>query len=137
MLDERVVITGPVSTNRVTTISFPGPISAIDALGVTADGKTPENFQLAHTKGSSFVSVRALAREAATNLTSAGTKRTYVFELIESDSGLVSLPNDDCQHFVANIRPSRIANRNFITRVPLVPRSFLVRFDDLRDVNAA
>ena len=55
-LDERVVITVPVSTNRVTTISFPGPIVAIDALGVTADGKSPGQFQLAHTKGSSFVS---------------------------------------------------------------------------------
>lgn len=38
-LDEWVVVTVPVSTNRVTTISFPGPITAIDAVGVTADGK--------------------------------------------------------------------------------------------------
>ena len=41
-LDESVVVTVPVATNRVTTISFPGPIAAIDAVGVTADGKTPE-----------------------------------------------------------------------------------------------
>ena len=40
-LDERAVVTVPVSTNHVTTISFPGPIAAIDAVGVTADGKTP------------------------------------------------------------------------------------------------
>jgi hypothetical protein len=52
-LDERVVITVPVSTNRVTTISFPGPIAAIDAVSVTADGK----FQLAHTKASSPLTV--------------------------------------------------------------------------------
>ena len=65
-LDERVVVTVPVATNRVTTISFPGPIAAIDAVGVTADGKTPGQFQLAHTKGSTFLSVRALARKAAT-----------------------------------------------------------------------
>ena len=51
-LDEGTVITVPVTTNHVTTISFPGPIAAIDAVGVTADGKTPGQFQLAHTKGS-------------------------------------------------------------------------------------
>src|SRR4030095_16439283 len=90
-LDERVVITIPVSTNRVTTISFPGPITAIDAVGVTADGKTPGNFQLAHTKGSSFVSVRALARKAATNLNIRWNKRTYVFELVESDAPILAL----------------------------------------------
>ena len=94
-LDERVVITVPVSTNRVTTISFPGPIAAIDAVGVTADGKTPGNFQLAHTKGSSFVSVRALARKAATNLNIRWNKRTYVFELIEGDAPMLALNLDD------------------------------------------
>ncbi|MFO1461560.1 MAG: hypothetical protein U1G08_19425 [Verrucomicrobiota bacterium] len=94
-LDERVVITVPVSTNRVTTISFPGPIAAIDAVGVTADGKTPGNFQLAHTKGSSFVSVRALARKAATNLNIRWNKRTYVFELIEGDAPVLALNLED------------------------------------------
>ena len=94
-LDERVVISVPVSTNRVTTISFPGPIAAIDAAGVTADGKTPGEFQLAHTKGSSFVSVRALARKAATNLNIRWNKRTYVFELVESDAPVLALNLED------------------------------------------
>ena len=94
-LDERVVVTVPVATNRVTTISLPGPISAIDAVGVTADGKTPGQFQLAHTKGSSFVSVRALARKAATNLNIRWNKRTYVFELVESDAPVLALNLED------------------------------------------
>jgi hypothetical protein len=94
-LDERVVVTVPVATNRVTTISFPGPIAAIDAVGVTADGKTPGQFQLAHTKGSTFLSVRALARKAATNLNIRWNKRTYVFELVESDNPVLSLNLDD------------------------------------------
>ena len=64
-LDERMVVTVPVATNRVTTISFPGPIAAIDAAGVSADGKSQGQFQLAHTKGSSFLSVRALARASS------------------------------------------------------------------------
>jgi len=95
MLDESVVVTVPVATNRVTTISFPGPITAIDAVGVTADGKTPGQFQLAHTKGSTFLSVRALARKAATNLNIRWNKRTYVFELEESDAPILALNLDD------------------------------------------
>lgn len=94
-LDERVVVTVPVATNRVTTISLPGPIAAIDAVGVTADGKTPGQFQLAHTKGSSFLSVRALARKAATNLNIRWNKRTYVFELVESDTPVLALNLED------------------------------------------
>ena len=67
-LDENVSIVVPVATNRVTTISFPSAITAIDGAGVTVDGKTPGQFQLAHTKGSAFLSVRALAPKASANL---------------------------------------------------------------------
>jgi hypothetical protein len=94
-LDESVVVTVPVATNRVTTISFPSPITAIDAVGVTADGKTPGQFQLAHTKGSTFLSVRALARKAATNLNIRWNKHTYVFELEESVTPILALNLDD------------------------------------------
>jgi len=94
-LDDRVVVTVPVATNRVTTISFPGPISAIDAAGVSNDPKVPGKFQLAHTKGSAFLSVRALARKAATNLNIRWNKRTYVFELIESDVPVLALNLED------------------------------------------
>src|SRR6266511_1497638 len=90
-LDERVVVTVPVATNRVTTISFPGPIAAIDAAGVSADPKVPGQFQLAHTKGSTFLSVRATTRKAATNLNIRWNKRTYVFELVESDAPILAL----------------------------------------------
>ena len=94
-LNERAVVTVPVATNHVTTISFPGPIAAIDAVGVTADGKTPAQFQLAHTKGSSFVSVRALVRKAATNLNIRWNKRTYVFEVVESGTPVLALNLED------------------------------------------
>ena len=90
-LDDRVVVTVPVATNRVTTISFPGPITAIDAAGVITDPKFAGQFQLAHTKGSSFLSVRAMARKAATNLNIRWNKRTYVLELIASDSPVLAL----------------------------------------------
>lgn len=89
-LDDRVVYTIPVSGSRVTTISFPGSISAIDAAQVTVDGKAPANFQIAHTKGSYFFSVRALGKNAVTNVNVRWSNRTYVLELVESDEPLYS-----------------------------------------------
>jgi hypothetical protein len=90
-LDDRVVVSVPVATNRVTTISFPGPIDAIDGAGFTVDGKTPGHFQLAHAKGSAFLSVRALVPKAASNLNIRWNGRTYVFELVESNVPVLSL----------------------------------------------
>jgi hypothetical protein len=91
LLDDRIVYSVPVSTNRVTTISFPGPISAIDAAGVTTDSKIPGLFQLAHTKGSAFLSVRALSPKASANVNVRWNKHTYVFELVESAAPVLSL----------------------------------------------
>ena len=90
-LDENVLIVVPVATNRVTTISFSSAITAIDGAGVTADGKTPGLFQLAHTKGSAFLSVRALFPKASANLNIRWNEHTYVFELTESDHPVLSL----------------------------------------------
>jgi len=90
-LDEHMVYSIPVSGNRVTTISFPGSISAIDAAQVTVDGKAPANFQIAHTKGSHFFSVRALGKKAVTNVNVRWNNKTYVLELVESDEPLYSV----------------------------------------------
>src|ERR1039457_7081160 len=90
-LDENVLIVVPVATNRVTTISFPNAITAIDGAGVTVDGKTPGLFQLAHTKGSAFLSVRALYPKASANLNIRWNDHTYVFELTESGQPVLSL----------------------------------------------
>ena len=90
-LDENVLIVVPVATNRVTTISFPSAITAIDGAGVTVDGKTWGLFQLAHTKGSAFLSVRALFPKASANLNIRWNDHTYVFELAESNQPVLSL----------------------------------------------
>ena len=68
----------------MTTISFPSPIAAIDGALLTLDGKTPGLFQIAHTKGTAYLSLRALAKDAATNLNVRWNNRTYAFELHES-----------------------------------------------------
>lgn len=90
-LDDRTVVTVPVATNRVTTLNFPGPIAAIDGAGFTVDGKSPGQFQLAHTKGSAFLSVRALSSKASANLNVRWNDRTYVFELAESNLPVLAL----------------------------------------------
>ena len=84
VLDDHKVYAVPVSTTRVTTISFPSPIAAIDGALVTTDGKAPALFQIAHTKGTPYFSVRALGKDAATNINVRWNNRTYVFELRES-----------------------------------------------------
>ena len=91
ILDERTVYTIPVSLKRVTTISFPGPISAIDAAQVTADAKKLAPFQLAHTKGASFFSVRSLIPNGTANVNVRWKNKTYVIELTESDQPLLSV----------------------------------------------
>jgi hypothetical protein len=103
-LDEQTVYTIPVSRSRVTTISFPGPISAIDAANVTSDPKIPGLFQIAHSKGSYFLSVKALVQKAATNVNIRWNKKTYVIELVESPVPLYSVIFQ--YDTDANIRPA-------------------------------
>src|SRR5580698_9272131 len=91
LLDANVSIVVPVATNRVTTISFPSAVTAIDGAGVTADGKTPGLFQLAYTRGSAFLSVRALFPKASANLNIRWNDHTYVFELVENGQPVLSL----------------------------------------------
>lgn len=90
-LDDRVVYTIPVSGVRVTTVSFPGPIAAIDAAAVTTDAKHAGSFQIAHTKGSYFFSVRSLVKDAVTNVNVRWNNKTYVIELQESGAPLLSV----------------------------------------------
>ena len=44
LLDDHTVVAVPVATSRVTTISFPSPIEAIDGAGFTVDEKRPASF---------------------------------------------------------------------------------------------
>ena len=91
VLDDHTVYAVPVSGLRVTTVSFPSPIAAIDGALTTADGKTPGVFQIAHTKGTAYFSARALVKGATTNLNVRWNNRTYVFELKESEQPCYSM----------------------------------------------
>ena len=81
-LDEYQVYEITVSCDRVTTISFPGPIEAIDAANVTTDGRVPGLFQISHVKGAYFFSVRALVKKAVTNINVRWNDKTYALEQI-------------------------------------------------------
>lgn len=113
ILDAQTVYTIPVSGYRVTTISFPGPISAIDAAQATIDPQKPAAFLIAHTKGSSFFSVRAEARKATTNVNIRWNNKTYVIELVESDEPLLSVtfqnaPDTSASVLADPVTPSRL-----------------------------
>jgi hypothetical protein len=111
-LNDHMVYPVPVSATRVTTISFPSPIAAIDGALLTPDGKTPGLFQIAHTKGTAYFSLRALAKNAATNLNVRWNNRTYSFDLHESAEPLYSVvlqsPPDKANRVVRPLTPPRL-----------------------------
>ena len=111
-LNDHTVYSIPVSAARVTTVSFPSPIAAIDGTLLTVDGKTPGLFQIAHTKGTGYFSLRALAKDAATNLNVRWNNRTYAFELHESVEPLYSVvlqsPADKTKQITGPLTPPRL-----------------------------
>ena len=113
ILDEQTVYVIPVATNRVTTISFPGAIAAMDAAQATIDPQKPAPFLIAHAKGSAYFSVRAEARKALTNINIRWNNKTYVLELVESDEPLLSVtfepaPDTSGATPSAPVTPSRL-----------------------------
>jgi hypothetical protein len=111
-LDDHAVYVVPVSGIRVTTINFPSPIAAIDGALLTLDGKTPGLFQIAHTKGTAYLSLRALAKDATTNLNVRYNNHTYAFELHESDdpwySVVLQSRPDKGRHAPGPLTPARL-----------------------------
>jgi hypothetical protein len=113
ILDEQTVYAIPVSANRVTTISFPGPISAIDAAQASIDPQKPAAFLIAYKPGTSFFSVRAEVKKAVTNINIRWNNQTYVLELIESDDPLLSVtfqipPENPALAQAAPVTPTRL-----------------------------
>jgi hypothetical protein len=113
ILDEQTVYAIPISVNRVTTINFPGPIAAIDAAQATIDPQKPAAFLIAYKPGASFLSVRAEAKKAITNVNIRWNNKTYVLELFESDDPLLSVtfqvPPDNSQATQAEpVTPTRL-----------------------------
>jgi hypothetical protein len=113
ILDEQTVYVIPVATNRVTTISFPSAIAAMDAAQASIDPQRTAPFLIAHAKGSSFFSVRAEMRKAVTNVNIRWNNKTYVLELVESNEPFLSVtfepaPDTSGEVRSAPVTPSRL-----------------------------
>jgi hypothetical protein len=113
VLDAQTVYVIPVATNRVTTISFPGPISAIEAAQASINPKQPAPFLIAYQPDTAFVSVRAEKAKVATNINIRWDDQTYVLELIESDEPCLSVnfqipPDTSVMAQSAPVTPTRL-----------------------------
>lgn len=91
LLDEQQVTRIPVSSTRVTTISFPGGITAIDGAMVSTGNKGDGLFQLSHQAGSAFFSVKTLVPNAETNVNVRWNQKTYILEFHDSSEPVLSL----------------------------------------------
>ncbi len=90
-LDKNAVLTIPVGSTRITTISFPGAIEAIDAANVSGDPKVPADFQLSYQPGSSFFSVRANRIGGSGNVNVVWKRTPYVLMLVETNAPYLSV----------------------------------------------
>lgn len=90
-LNEQKVLTIPVARTRVTTVSFPGPIDAIDAANVSNDPRVPAEFQLSYQPGNSFFSVRAFGAGVSANVNVVWRKLPYVLLLVETNAPFLSV----------------------------------------------
>lgn len=89
-LDEYSVQTVPVSRDTVTTVSFPGPITAIQGSRFTTGGGRADLFQIDYNKGSYFLSLRTLERGARANLNVVWNHKTYVLDVVDSTEPVLS-----------------------------------------------
>ena len=114
ILDEKTVYVIPVATNRVTTISFPGAIAAMDAAQASIDLHKAAPFLIAHASGSSFFSVRAGARKAVTNINIRWNNKTYVLELVESDEPFLSVTFEPAPDTSSGVRSAPVTPSNLL-----------------------
>jgi hypothetical protein len=80
-LDEQTVYHLKVGTDKVTTLVFPQPITALEGSGITADPKAPAKMLLSYHAGDRFFSVRALDDPATADLNVIINRKVYVVEL--------------------------------------------------------
>ena len=80
-LDEHTVYHLKVGTDKVTTLVFPQPITALESSGITADPKTKAAMLLSYHAGDRFLSVRSLIAPANAVLNVIINRKVYVVEL--------------------------------------------------------
>ncbi len=83
-LDARTVFRLPVSSERITTVYFPGPISGLEAAFVTLDGEPPARFQCSFLPGQRYFSLRAVQPNSTANINVVWNGNVYVFEVFHA-----------------------------------------------------
>ncbi len=91
LLNDQEAVALPIGLHRVTTVTFPRPIQAIDGAGMTLDGRTPGVFQLAYEPTNAFFALQALVPGASGNLNVRLAQRTYVLLLSESKTPMLAV----------------------------------------------
>jgi hypothetical protein len=80
-LDDHTVYHLKVGTDKITTVVFPQPITALEGSGVTGDPKVPAKMLLSYHAGDRFFSVRALNDSATAAINVICNRSVYVLEL--------------------------------------------------------
>ena len=113
-LDDHTVYHLKVATDKVTTVVFPQPITALEGSGITADPKVPAKMLLSYHAGDRFFSVRSLTDPATGVLNVIINRKVYVLELATDKEPFQSVtfyPADEPPAQSAdqpNIGPSRL-----------------------------
>ena len=84
-LDSGVVTRIPVAIDRVTTVSFPAPISGIEAAFINQEPSLLSRFHLSYRNGSRYFSLRALMPGVRANMNVVVGREIYALEFVETN----------------------------------------------------
>jgi len=113
-LDDQTVYHLKIGTDKVTTLVFPQPVTALEGSDITADPKTRAKILLSYHAGDRFFSVRALVDPATADLNVIINRKVYVIELMtdkEPFQAVTFYPADEPPAQSAgqpNVGPSRL-----------------------------
>jgi len=113
-LDDQTVYHLKVGTDKVTTLVFPQPITALEGSGITADPKIKADMLLTYHAGDRFLSVRPQIDPASATLNIIINRKVYVIELATDKEPFQSVtfyPADEPPAQTAgqpNVGPSRL-----------------------------
>jgi hypothetical protein len=113
-LDDHTVYHLKVGTDKVTTIVFPKPITALEGSGITLDPKVPAKMLISYHAGDRFFSIRSPNDSATGALNVIINRKVYVLELTTDKEPFRSVtfyPADEPPAQAAgqpNVGPSRL-----------------------------
>jgi len=113
-LDDQTVYHLKVGADKVTTLVFPQPITALEGSGITVDPKTKADMLLSYHAGDRFLSIRPLIDPANAVLNIIINRKVYVIELATDKEPFQSVtfyPADEPPAQSAgrpNVGPSRL-----------------------------